>query len=625
MAVRVGRLAGAIALTMRALLAVAAGLLSLAASTPALAGPDCFAPDKALVTGLEDGLLPAVVAKGVPTHRTSLEERLRDLKVPAVSIAYIHDGRIAWARAFGAAGLDGRCATPDSLFQAGSLSKPVAALAILHLAQAGDIDLDVGVNRYLKSWRVPANPYSGPDGPTLRQILSHTAGFTVHGFGGYAAGAPVPTTVQVLDGAKPANSAAIVVDTHPGTVWRYSGGGYVVAQQLVEDVTGKPFTDFMRDTVLAPVGMTHSTYRQPIPPELAAKVAMPVDDKGRPIVGGPHIYPEEAPAGLWTTPSDLARYAIAVQDALSGRSSKVISQPTAREMLEPVRGVTGLNWGPWGLGLSLGGSAEHPYFAHGGTDAGYHAQLTAYDQGDGVVIMTNGDNGWKLIDPIVRTLAYENGWPDFRPVERAAARIEASALDAYPGKFRIGRYSILTVERSGDRLASRYPGEIARELLPSNASEWFYVDDADDKVTFQFDDQRRVSGLVLHRWGFDNPAARLSEADARRIASELAAKVRNQVQTPGSEAALRRMLEELRAGTPRYELMSPNAAQIVRTYLTQYKSILAEEGELKSLAFNRVSPDGADIYKATFAKGVTFFWIILGEDGRIDDTAVSHE
>lgn len=292
---------------------------------------------------IQNELLPAVLVKGDPPATTKLADRMAALHVPGVSIAVIHDGKIEWARGFGNASIGGPPVTPDTLFQAASISKPVAALAVLRLVQSGKLNLDTDVNQYLKTWKVPSNPLTDRTKVTLRELLTHTAGLTVHGFAGYASDAPLPTLVQVLNGEKPANSAPILVDTEPGTIWRYSGGGYVIAQQLLQDVTGEPFAKLMHDTVLEPMGMTKSTYEQPLPRNRLAEVAMPYRNNGQPVPGGPHVYPEMAPAGLWTTPSDLARYAIEVQRSLAGTSNRVLSTATVRQMLTPGLNHQGLD------------------------------------------------------------------------------------------------------------------------------------------------------------------------------------------------------------------------------------------------------------------------------------------
>jgi CubicO group peptidase (beta-lactamase class C family) len=357
---------------------------------------------------IQDAILPPVVTKGTPPVTTRLADRMAALHVPGVSIAVIHEGKIEWARGFGVTRVGGPAVNPETLFQAASISKPVTAIAVLHLAESGKLDLDADVNRYLKTWKVPANAVTEKTKVTLRELLTHTAGMTVHGFPGYASDAARPTLVQVLNGEKPANTPAILVDMAPGTEWRYSGGGFVVTQLLLEDVTGQPFPRLMHDLVLGPIGMTRSTYDQPLPQSRMAEIALPYRRDGQAVAGGPHVYPEMAPAGLWTTPSDLARYAIEVQKALAGKSSTVISAAMAREMLKPEKNN-------WGLGIGTGGSGEHRYFTHSGANEGYQCDLVAYNNGDGAVIMTNSDYGGALAAEILRTIASEYKWPDFAP------------------------------------------------------------------------------------------------------------------------------------------------------------------------------------------------------------------
>jgi CubicO group peptidase (beta-lactamase class C family) len=395
-------------------------ILLLGAGAPAMAQPG--ANIEAEIQDITDNIAPAVMVKGAPASHVTLASRMAVLHVPGVSVAVIHDGKILWARGFGVTKLGGAPVTENTIFQAGSISKPVTAMAVMHLVQAGRLNLDADINTYLKSWKVPENEFTAQKKVTLRELLSHTAGVTVHGFPGYASGAPVPTLVQVLNGEKPANTPAIRVDTPPGTLWRYSGGGYVITQQMLLDVTGQSFPAFMRTTVLGPLGMTHSTYEQPLPAARQPDAATPYDQNGVAVVGGAHTYPEMAPAGLWTTPSDLARYAIGVQKALTGQPG-ILSKATAAEMVKDV-GMGPL--GHYGLGPELGGKPDHPWFAHRGVDEGFLSNLVAYNMGDGVVIMTNGMNGGQLGDEIQRTIARKYHWPDFAP------KAEAVGLTAPP-------------------------------------------------------------------------------------------------------------------------------------------------------------------------------------------------
>jgi CubicO group peptidase (beta-lactamase class C family) len=351
-------------------------------------------------------LVPPTLVSGEAPKLTPLADRMAELKVPGVSIAVIHDGRIEWARGFGVTRIGGPAVTPDTLFQAASISKPVFALAVLHYVDAGRLTLDANVNDYLKTWKLPEDDLTREQKVTLRRILSHSAGLTVSGFPGYEAGAAVPTTTQILDGLPPANNPAVRVRVIPGTFYSYSGGGYTLAQLVLGDVTGIPLPRLMQEVVLAPLGMKHSTYEQPLPASRTGEVAMPYRAGGLPVGGGPHVYPEMAAAGLWTTPSDLARYGLGVHEALAGKS-KVISAKTAREMLTP-----GL--GRHGVGPMVGGSTERKFFTHGGSNAGYKCLILVYEDGEGAVIMTNSDKG-ELLGEIMRTVAHVYGWPDLGP------------------------------------------------------------------------------------------------------------------------------------------------------------------------------------------------------------------
>ena len=583
-------------------------LCSLAAQTPSAI--------EQRIQRIQDGIPPAVIVKGEPVATTKLADRMAALHVPGVSIAVIHDGKIEWARGFGVTRIGGPPVTADTLFQAASISKPVAAMGLLRLVQSGKVSLDADVNQYLKTWKIPANSFTDHTKITLRELLTHTAGMTVHGFAGYASDAPVPTLVQVLNGEKPANSAPIRVDTAPGTIWRYSGGGYVVAQQVLQDVTGEPFPKVMHDTVLAPIGMTKSTYEQPLPKNRLTEVAMPYRGDGQPVPGGPHVYPEMAPAGLWTTPSDLARYAIEVQKSLAGTANHVLSQAMVRQMLTP-----GLNH--QGLGPGVGGSAKRPYFTHGGANEGYRCNLVAYDDGDGAVIMTNGDNGGPLAGEILRSIAREYGWPDFQPVEHAVAKVDPKILDAYAGSYK-GSMGTFTLARQGDQLFVQLGGPRKFALFPESERQ-FFLKEFDAQIALEVDTQGRATQVTLHQNGMDQIAKRLDDAEAKRIADESAARTevaakrfKEQKPAPGSEAALRRAIEELRLGQPDYSLMTPEFAEVTRRQLPDLKSTVVGLGAVQAVTFKGVGTGGRDIYEVKFEKGLTEFRIGFMPDGKIE-------
>jgi CubicO group peptidase (beta-lactamase class C family) len=364
----------------------------------------------ARITRVEHGLLPANVAAGETPLKWSISERLEFYKIPGVSVAVVNGGKIEWARGYGVTAKDGKPVDADTVFQAASISKHVAAMVALHLVDEGKLALDEDVNLKLRSWKVPENEFTKTQKVTLRRLLNHSAGLTVHGFPGYAAGETVPPLVAILDGAKPANTAAIRVDLVPGTEWRYSGGGYTVMQQLVLDVAGRPFADLARDYIFIPLHMTRSTFEQPLPARLAGNAAEAYGANGEAVAGHWHTYPELAAAGLWTTPSDLARVVIELQTG-----GHVLKPATQREMLTKVLGG-------YGLGLGLAETGGRKSFSHGGSNVGYQCLMLGYLDGQGAVVMTDGDRGGALAGEIMRSISAEYGWPDHKPSNGAGRK-----------------------------------------------------------------------------------------------------------------------------------------------------------------------------------------------------------
>ena len=334
-----------------------------------------------------------------------ISKLISERQIPGLSLAIVHDGEIVKAKGYGFADRYNRVpVTPDTLFQAASLSKPVTAFAALRLVDQGRMSLDAAVNDLLRGWRVPDTTFTATQPLTLRHLLSHSAGLTVHGFPGYPAGSELPSLAQILDGAAPANTEAVRVDALPGQCMRYSGGGYVVLQQLLMDVTGQSFAELMRETVLEPLGMAYSAYAQPLPAEQAQNAARGYDVVGDPIQGGSHVYPEMAAAGLWTTASDLARFVIAVHHAASAKSTHVLSPHVAREMLTRQAGDCG-------LGLFLEGDDDGLLFTHDGRNEGFDAIMLGFaGTGNGAAIMMNANDTSGVFQGIIESLALEYRW-----------------------------------------------------------------------------------------------------------------------------------------------------------------------------------------------------------------------
>lgn len=292
------------------------------------------------------------------------------------------------------------------------------------------------MNDELKSWRIPDNEFTKDQKVTLRRILSHSAGLTVHGFPGYAVGAPIPTLVQIFNGEPPANTKPVRVDTVPGTKFIYSGGGITIEQQLLIDVTGKPFPQFMREAVLDKIGMTDSTYEQPLPPSRTSMAATATHADGMAVPGKWHIYPEMAAAGLWTTASDLARFGIAIALSKQGKANHMLSKAMTREMLKPQIDQVG-------LGFFLGQYKNSEEFGHNGDDDGFKAILIMFaDSGKGVAIMVNSDNGVNVANYLVQSVAKEYGW-NYTPEQESAADLLMLIADLKGPHAALARYGEL--------------------------------------------------------------------------------------------------------------------------------------------------------------------------------------
>ena len=447
---------------------------------------------------VESRLLTRNIVRGENPRPLTVEERLRFYQVPGVSVAVINDGRIEWARAWGETEAGGGVRVDTTtLFQAASISKPVTAAGVLQLVEDSSLELDQDVNRLLRSWNVPENEFTSANKVTLRRLLSHSAGTTVSGFPGYAAGVAVPSLTQVLNGEPPANTGAVRVDTAPGSRFRYSGGGTTIVQLLVADLTGQPFPDFMDRQVLDPAGMHRSTFAQPLPPKRAHEAATGHRRDGAPVPGKFHTYPEMAAAGLWSTPSDLARFAIEIQRALAGDSGRILSPGTAQMMVTPQANN-------YGLGFWVEGADDARWFSHGGSNMGFRSHLVASARGGrGAVVMTNGERGSDLADEILRAIAREYGWDIFKPNERDAVELGPETLAEFVGTYYApwrGKDDAfaLEVRLEDGTLHATLPltGWSERPLRPSSETSFFLLDSGGE-LSFERDETGAVRAVVL--------------------------------------------------------------------------------------------------------------------------------
>jgi CubicO group peptidase (beta-lactamase class C family) len=285
------------------------------------------------------------------------------------------------------------------------------------------------------------------------------------------------------------------VDTTPGTISRYSGGGTTIMQQLLVDVTGKPFPALMQELVLGPAGMTHSTYEQPLPAARATEASRAHDRRGGVVPGGWHVYPEMAPAGLWTTPTDLARWALAITEARAGRSTNLLSAATVAQMLTPVKdGI--------GLGPFVGDSGRAFHFGHGGANEGFHSELVMFPElGVGAAVMTNGDGGPLVIRETLRALAAEYDWPSYGQTRVTLVTLDSAAVSGLAGQYRlqVGPGIPAEVRNENGKLTLHAPQLPENEELLPESDSTFVMSTLGWRITFARDASGRGTGLTVRR------------------------------------------------------------------------------------------------------------------------------
>jgi CubicO group peptidase (beta-lactamase class C family) len=389
---------------------------------------------------VENHLIPIVRIRG--NHRQlTLASLMKDNRIPAVSVAVMEGGRVAWSRAWGVlqAGTDTQADT-ETLFQAASMSKMVNAFLVMQQVEAGVLNLDSDVNSWLKAWKVPENELTRKQPVTLRHILSHNAGLTVHGFGRCKSDEP-PTILDILNGRAPAENGPVYVDTLPGKEERYSGGGTTLCQLLLEEVTGKSFGELAAERIFEPLGMRRSTFADPLPVTLWTNTARGHLYDGRVSHRWWYGCPSAAAGGLWTTPTEFAALFLEIYRARAGRS-KLLGAGMAQAML------TRPGAGFFALGPRVKGSGSAAWFNHGGFHEDFKSEAVTYvESGQGAVVMVNGGLTEMPVWEILNGIAAAHEWPGFIPAEKTAIDMAPDDLDRY-----VGEYKIISGYEPGDKV-----------------------------------------------------------------------------------------------------------------------------------------------------------------------------
>lgn len=465
------------------------------------------------IKAVENSLAGRIKVEGEPDY--NIVDRMKALNVKGLSIAVVHNYKIEWAKAYGWADEgDKKPMTTETLFEPGSISKSLNAVGILKLVQDKKLDLNVDINTYLTSWKFPYDSLSNNKVITLAHLLSHSAGLTVHGFPGYDLEAPKPSLAQVLDGVPPANTPPVRSQFEPGLKFMYSGGGTTISQLILTDVTKLPYDVFMYDNVLKPMGMMNSSYSQPPAKDKLALCSSAYHRDGSPVPHKFHVYPEQAAAGLWMTPSDLCNYIIETQLAYEAKSSKVLNHEMTKLRLTPYNDESSA------LGVFIENHNNSLYFQHSAGNEGFCGQyFGSLEGGDGVVVFVNTDD-YSILPEVVNSVASVYKWKDFyNPVTKKAVKVADKDIKKYEGIYLYDDKWSRIFKKDGQYCF--YTDGIYAKMYFTSPMEFFNKEFQSDK-TFQTDKEANVTGYLRRVNNEDYPAARkINNIDTLNLSKDM--------------------------------------------------------------------------------------------------------
>ena len=407
-------------------------------------------------------------------------DRMKFYKVPSVSIALINNGKIEWAKAYGYADIEGkRLANTNTLYQVASISKSVNSVGIMKLVESGKLSLSKDIRSYLKTWLFLDNEFSKGKTITLKNLLSHTAGLSVHGFIGYSIIDTIPTINQILDGKGPANNEPIIPIFPVGEHFEYSGGGSVVIRKILDDNISSNYDSLMQALVLKPLKMTNSTFAQPLKPQYK-NYACAYDKNMRVLKGNYYIYPEQSAGGLWSTANDIAKFVLAIQNSLSGNKTAILNKNDAVEMLTPVLEN-------YSLGFGIDEKGGEKYFWHEGESYGFRSiYYGSFNTGKGVVILTNAypDNSKPLVYEILHSVASVYQWKDFyTPLVKRLVNVPDTLLEKYEGDYYSENPQMkisIVKKNNGLELTARRP----EKMYATGLNSFFLASSPNDNCVF---------------------------------------------------------------------------------------------------------------------------------------------
>lgn len=420
----------------------------------------------------------------------TLQERMKFYKVNGMSIAVVKNYKIEWAKGYGFADVESKIpVTENTIFEPGSISKSVNALALMKLVQNKKINLFDDINHYLSSWKFPYDNKANRKIITLANLLSHTAGLSVPGFGGYKFGDSLPTIYQTLNGQFPANNLAVRSIFEPSNKMEYSGGGTMISQLLLMDITKQPYDKFLQETVFGPLGMTNSFFTQPIPDAKIQIAATGYDSLGIALKGKYPIMTEQAAAGLWTTPTDLCKVIIEMQLSLQGKSNKILNQQNTEMVLTPYLDES------VSLGYMIDDHQGNKYFKHEAGNYGFSGvYYGSVDDGNGVAILINSENSG-ILKEIGLAICDVYEWAGFPKKEsKTIIKIEESVAQKYIGIYE-GEGKKVEIKKEDNSYYYLTDKEKRRIYFTTNTE--FINMEIPSLKTFNFDKDNVVTGFTV--------------------------------------------------------------------------------------------------------------------------------
>lgn len=392
--------------------------------------PGSQSTDTQGLVGLTQMLRPRFTV-GTVMPRYTLKERMAHYGVPAVAIGVIRGGELVHAEGFGVlqAGAD----TPvdsDTLFSAGSVSKIATAALILKLHADAKLNIDADIRRYLKSWPWPSYEKQADIPVSLRMLLSHTGGFNLHGFSDFMPGAQLPTVYDTLNGTGPSQDEPLTLLFKPGKRYKYSGGGYTLAQLVATDILNTSFPAAAKAELFDVVGMRRSNFTNPLP-DSTTNVAKAHDRDGTPVAlpRGYQAMPEMAASGLWTSAHDLGQLVAALIRSYQTEGA-FLPQSLAIDMM------TQIAPSEHGLGPRLEGMGRNRFFHHAGSNDSYKTWMEGHlATGDGLVVLTNGTKGDDLFIEIRNAAADAFGWTINQPVFLPEVTVPDAMTESFLGTY----------------------------------------------------------------------------------------------------------------------------------------------------------------------------------------------